>query len=146
MTPSTRYKGFQHSQSMMEVWTPRKTWQWVSPDITHCRVQTLHLSSSEERTPSRSTASHQGTRTSLGFGTLLPGWVSNWWRQWVSGPKNILESYPGQDPETKAKAVVGHKVFTKTAAQPPLLRPFHNIKPSRGKLFVREEWSWHSEG
>lgn len=43
-----------------------------------------------------------------------------------------------QRPELRA--VVGHKVLTKTAAQPPLLRPFCNIKPSRGKLFVREEW------
>lgn len=63
-----------------------------------------------------------------------------------SGPKNIWNPTQARTQRPKLRAVVGHKVFTNMAAQPPPLRPFRNIKPSRGKLFVREEWSWHSEG
>lgn len=55
-------------------------------------------------------------------------------------PKNTLELYPARTQRPKLRTVEGHKVFTKTAAQPPLLRLFWTIKPSRGKLFVKEEW------
>ena len=57
----------------------------VSPNITHCGGQALgsvqfHQKEdlAHEHCPS---GTRQGTRASLGFGTLLPGRVSDRWRQ-----------------------------------------------------------------
>lgn len=71
----------------------------------------------------RSTGSHQtGNKDFSWLWHSSPGRVSSWWRQWVNGPKwskEYLESYLGQDSETKAKGCCGPQGLHKDSSTAP---------------------------
>lgn len=64
----------------------------------------------------------------------------------MSGPKNTLEPYPGQDPETKAKGCCGPPGLHRQQHHPLSSGPSAAESPAEGSSLREENGSWHSEG